>query len=156
MPASFEEQARIETDPRFPSGPWSGFYLQPPIPGRFLMVMLLVFKDGHLTGSGRDIIGTFLFKGTYDLASGACRWVKSYLGKHDVFYEGQNHEGFIHGAWTIGDAYHAMHGGFVIWPEGMADPTQGALKEALSLPGVIITEEVEQEALVPSEMGADD
>ncbi len=143
------EQARIETDSRFPSGPWTGFYLQPPLPGRFLMEKLLLFKDGSLTGSGRDLIGSFICKGRYEVASGLCHWTKSYLGKHDVFYQGQNQEGFIHGEWTIPDAKMIMKGGFVIWPEGMEDPTKRRLHEAVPLEELLIQAKTVQEQLLP-------
>ena len=80
----------VETDPRFPSGRWTGFFLQRSVPGRHLMELLLHFSQGAMTGEGRDWVGGFLVRGRYDLSDGRCHWTKRYLGKHDVFYQGFN------------------------------------------------------------------
>ena len=91
----------LETDPRFPSGPWTGFFLQKSLPGRHLMEFRLTFRNGAMTGEGRDWVGPFLVKGRYDLADGKCHWTKRYLGKHDVFYQGFNEGKGIWGVWEI-------------------------------------------------------
>ena len=49
-----QEQTDLETDPRFPSGPWTGFFLQPLVPGRHLMELRLTFRRGEVKGEGRD------------------------------------------------------------------------------------------------------
>ena len=59
----------LETDPRFPSGPWTGFYLQRLVPGRHTMELQLTFRQGEMTGEGRDRVGKFLVKGRYELVS---------------------------------------------------------------------------------------
>jgi hypothetical protein len=148
---SQQEQLDFETDPRFPSGPWTGFFLQPEVPGRHLMELRLNFRSGTLTGEGRDWVGAFIVRGRYDLADGRCHWTKRYLGKHDVFYKGFNEGKGIWGTWEIpaeggGVAY---RGGFHIWPEGMADPTQPVLTEEADLP---VEEEVGffEPAVVPA------
>lgn len=135
---SDEQHAQLETDPRFPSGPWTGYFLQKSHPGKHMMDLRLTFKQGGMTGEGRDWVGEFLIKGRYNVADGKCYWTKKYLGKHDVFYQGYNEGKGIWGAWEIPG--HAMtlglrlHGGFHIWPEGMGDPTTEHLYEEADLP----------------------
>jgi hypothetical protein len=126
----------LETDPRFPSGPWTGFFLQPQMPGRHLMELRLTFRGGTISGEGRDWVGEFVVRGRYDLADGRCHWTKRYLAKHDVFYQGFNEGKGIWGTWEIAATreYTRQHGGFHIWPEGMADPTGSALHAAAELP----------------------
>jgi hypothetical protein len=126
-----------ETDPRFPSGPWTGFFLQPQIPGRHQMELRLTFHKGNVTGQGRDWVGEFLIRGRYSIADGKCHWTKRYLGKHDVFYEGYNEGKGIWGLWNIAPEHNmgvGLRGGFHIWPDGMADPTQPELYEEADLP----------------------
>lgn len=95
-----DKSPQLETDPRFPSGPWVGFFLQNYHPvGRHTMELRLTFADGNLTGEGRDWVGTFLIKGQYTIADGKCHWTKKYLGKHDVFYQGYNEGKGIWGVW---------------------------------------------------------
>ena len=127
----------LETDPRFPSGPWTGFFLQPQLPGRHLMELKLTFRQGSMTGEGRDWVGQFLIRGQYNLKDGKCYWTKRYIGKHDVFYKGFNEGKGIWGAWEIPadqNAGQRWHGGFHIWPEGMGDPTQQTLTEEAEVP----------------------
>ena len=128
---------QAETDPRFPSGPWTGFFLQPLVPGRHLMELQLTFRTGTMTGEGRDWVGSFLIRGRYDLADGKCHWTKRYLAKHDVFYQGYNEGKGIWGLWEIPPEHNAgqcWRGGFHIWPEGMDDPTRPELVEEADLP----------------------
>lgn len=127
----------LETDPRFPSGPWVGFFLQRQIPGKHLMELRLTFRQGTMTGSGRDWVGEFLIRGRYDLADGRCHWNKRYVGRHDVFYQGYNEGRGIWGQWEISADQNdgrRLHGGFHIWPEGMDDPTNQHLTEEADLP----------------------
>ncbi len=93
----------LETDPRFPSGPWTGFFLQRTHPGRHRMELRLTFRNGAMTGEGRDWVGEFLVKGQYNLSDGKCHWSKKYVGKHDVFYQGFNEGKGIWGMWEMGD-----------------------------------------------------
>ena len=114
----------LESDPRFPSGPWTGFFLQKLIPCRHLMELHLTFRQGTVTGEGRDWVGEFLVRGRYDVSDGRCHWTKRYVGKHDVFYRGFNEGKGIWGVWEIPTSAELgyQRGGFHIWPEGMADP----------------------------------
>jgi hypothetical protein len=126
----------LETDPRFPSGPWTGFWLQSLLPGRHMMELRLTFRNGELTGTGRDRVGEFTFQGRYIVQDGTCRWNKHYIGKHDVDYKGYNEGKGIWGVWEMVQelAPAANRGGFHIWPEGMADPSQPALSEEADMP----------------------
>ncbi len=124
-----------ETDSRFPSGPWVGFFLQKEKPGRHQMELALVFSHGQMTGTGRDWVGQFLVRGKYNLEDGRCHWNKRYVGKHDVFYAGFNEGKGIWGTWEITySGVVAYHGGFHIWPKGMANPTGSELAEEADLP----------------------
>ena len=144
---SDREPVDLETDPRFPSGPWTGFFLQPLLPGRHLMELRLTFRSGTLTGEGRDWVGLFVVRGRYELDNGRCYWTKRYLGKHDVFYRGYNEGKGIWGTWEIPSF---GRGGFHIWPENMGDPTQPTLSEEADLP--VAQEEIEKEepVIVPA------
>jgi len=135
---------QLETDPRFPSGPWTGFFLQKARPGKHKMELRLTFKNGELRGEGRDRVGKFTVRGRYDVADGRCRWTKRYLGKHDVYYQGFNEGKGIWGVWEIpSETLPAFNrGGFHIWPEGMTDPSQPQLSEEADLP--LILEELEE------------
>jgi hypothetical protein len=118
-----------ETDPRFPSGPWVGFWIQREL-GRQTMRLSLGFSAGKIIGAGVDIIGSFTFAGTYDLKSGRCLLTKRYHGGHSVDYDGVNEgEGlWLWGLWNIGAH---SRGGFHLWPEGEEDPTQRRLKRRI-------------------------
>jgi hypothetical protein len=136
--------ADLETDPRFPSGPWTGYFLQPMIPGRHQMELRLTFRGGTLTGEGRDWVGPFIVRGRYSTADGRCYWTKRYLSKHDVFYQGFNEGKGIWGVWEIPPEHDQTHqrGGFHIWPEGMPDPSNSHLTEEADLP-VEVTQDLE-------------
>jgi hypothetical protein len=113
--------AVVESDPKYPSGPWTGFYLQWWLPGRHTMTIDLAFDQGQMRADGSDIVGTFTFQGDYDRADGNCNWVKTYLGRHRVTYKGVNEGQGIWGVWEIrqlGGLYKDQ-GVFHIWPLGM-------------------------------------
>ncbi|MSQ94885.1 MAG: hypothetical protein EXR98_10075 [Gemmataceae bacterium] len=131
-----DQNPQLETDPRFPSGPWTGYFLQKEIPGKHTMELRLTFQAGNMTGEGRDRVGQFLIKGQYNLADGKCYWTKKYLGKHDVFYQGYNEGKGIWGTWEIGypNLGVVQRGGFHIWPEGLGDPTNEYLAAEADLP----------------------
>ena len=139
----------LESDPRFPSGPWTGYFLQPGLPGRQLMELHLTFQQNQMTGDGRDCVGEFIVRGQYSLADGKCHWTKRYVGKHDVFYQGYNEGKGIWGVWEIPATREvaAMRGGFRIWPEGMSDPTGLHLTEKAEIPNPV-EEAVETEERV--------
>jgi hypothetical protein len=135
----------VETDSRFPSGPWRGFFLMSHLPGRHQMELRLTFRQGVMTGEGRDLIGPFLFRGRYQVEDGQCWWSKRYLGKHDVSYRGYNEGKGIWGLWDIPPSW---RGGFHIWPEAMGDPTQQRLTESIEEPSEV---EIETDAQVETE-----
>jgi hypothetical protein len=108
----------VETDPRFPSGKWLGFWKQGALRGD--MECVLQFSKGALTGEGRDRIGKFTFRGRYSAEDGKCHWVKHYAHAHDVFYNGYNEGKGIWGIWELTAGSLTLdRGGFHIWPEGM-------------------------------------
>ena len=149
-PPEFE----VEPDGRFPSGPWTGYYLQPMSTGKHWMELILTFRSGVVTGEGRDPVGEFRVKGRYAVEDGKCWWTKAYVGKHSIVYQGYNEGKGIWGTWE----YHAAwKGGFYIWPEAMGDPTQSRLAEAIEEPASIplLEEPATAEPLaVPAEAGA--
>src|SRR5436305_1497811 len=58
------ESPTVETDPRFPSGPWTGYFLQHRSKG--MMELHITFRQGALTGEGRDYVGRFVLRGRYE------------------------------------------------------------------------------------------
>ncbi|HEX4589193.1 MAG TPA: hypothetical protein VH120_04650 [Gemmataceae bacterium] len=147
----------LETDPRFPSGTWTGFFLQKLLPGRHQMELILTFHQGEMTGEGRDWVGEFIVRGRYDTSDGRCHWSKRYLGKHDVFYQGVNEGKGIWGHWEIASTreYPRQHGGFHIWPEGMADPTGQVLHAEAEVPVEVPPEPVKKEERELEPVGAE-
>jgi hypothetical protein len=115
----------LETDLRFPSGSWTGFFLQCWMPGRQTMAIDFTFEAEHLQATGSDIVGPFTFEGQYNVADGKCRWIKKYLGKHSVTYTGVNEGQGIWGVWEIRllAGLYQDQGVFHIWPQGMT-PTK--------------------------------
>jgi hypothetical protein len=116
-----EHEQALEQDGRFPSGSWTGFFLQRPSTARHWVELQLTFRGGTLRGDGHDEIGAFTLDGHYNLADGRCWWTKRYVGQHEVSYAGHNEGKGIWGVWEIPPR---SRGGFHIWPAGMADPTQ--------------------------------
>ncbi len=132
-------------DARFPSGPWTGFFLQPDRPGRHGMELILKFENGAVSGEGRDRVGPFLIRGKFQVEDGKCWWTKSYIGQHDVTYMGFNEGKGIWGTWEMESPW---KGGFHIWPEGMADPTAPRMSVEEELPSFLdVYEESEADAL---------
>jgi hypothetical protein len=142
-------ESQVEADSRFPSGPWCGFFLMSHLPGRHQMELHLTFRQGVMTGEGRDRIGPFLIRGRYQIDDGQCWWTKRYIGKHDVSYRGYNEGKGIWGLWEIPPSW---KGGFHIWPEAMGDPTLQKLAEAIDEP---VQMETEAEASVAVEAGVE-
>jgi hypothetical protein len=120
-----------DRDPRFPGGPWTGFYLRYWLPGRHATDLTLTWADGVMEGSGRDAPGAFTVSGTYDPATGRCEWTKQYVGKHAVAYRGVADGSGVWGVWEIrlfGGLYFDR-GGFHIWQEGMGTPADAGQTE---------------------------
>jgi hypothetical protein len=124
----------LETDDRFPSGPWEGFFLQPQLTGTFRqwMELHLTFRHGSVNGEGRDRVGKFVVRGRYTTDDGKCYWTKRYVGRHDVFYNGYNEGKGIWGLWELKTP--PWRGGFHIWPVGMSDPSLHRLATAMDVP----------------------
>jgi len=131
MEPSQPETPALELDSRFPSGPWIGYFLQPSLPGKHWMELILTFRDGLMTGEGRDWVGEFRIKGRYEVKDGKCHWIKTYLKKHSIAYQGYNEGKGIWGTWEYEASW---KGGFYIWPVAMGDPTQIKLAEAIEEP----------------------
>jgi len=129
----------LESDPRFPSGRWAGFFTDKRMAGKHQMELLLTFHQGEITGEGRDRVGQFLIRGHYDTAEGKCRWHKRYVGGHDVFYQGYAEDKGIWGTWELSprEVYGHVSGGFYIWPEGLGDPTGSTLSEEADVPAPV-------------------
>jgi hypothetical protein len=119
------------------------------------MELELTFRQGAMTGEGRDLIGPFLIRGRYQLQDGQCWWTKRYIGKHDVSYRGYNEGRGIWGLWEIPPHW---RGGFHIWPKAMGDPTRKALTESIDEPVEqenIGTEDQSSEEIEPLAVGAE-
>ncbi|MEM9259725.1 MAG: hypothetical protein AAGA62_08765 [Bacteroidota bacterium] len=121
-----------EQHPYFPSGEWEGHYLEHGRKGP--MRFQLDFTEGKITGTGGDNIGSFSWKGTYDVTTMAVKMTKQYLGKHQVSYEGMADTNGIYGSWSIPPW---SSDGFHIWPVARAEEAQEV-------------EEVVEEAVVSS------
>jgi hypothetical protein len=128
----YEAPEDAETDPRFPSGPWKGFFLDKRLSERRWMELDLVFKQGRVVGNGRDFVGKFVFSGAYDLKLGKCRFKKGYIGQHSVNYDGYNEGRGVWGVWSI--PTDSLQGGFHIWPRELPDPTGSNLNEYIDIP----------------------
>ena len=115
-----QELEDLEQDPRFPSGAWTGFFLQYWMPGRHTTNLQLTCRDGQLTGVGRDWVGQYTITGSYDLDSGQCEWIKKYVGRHSIAYKGVNEGRGIWGVYELKQLWGLFtdRGGFHIWPEG--------------------------------------
>jgi hypothetical protein len=108
-------------DVRLPSGVWSGFYLEDQRPRRGWMHLYLTFEDGVIAGEGTDYVGPWNISGSYDAGTGYCHWVKQYLGKHQVVYDGKVTDNGIEGVWNIRNW---LNGQFHIWPRHRHDLEQ--------------------------------
>ena len=125
------QAANLEADPRFPSGAWTGFFLQYWLPGRHSTNVEMTFANGVMTGNGRDWVGAYTMNGTYDTATGKCEWKKQYRGKHSVMYRGVNDGRGIWGVWEIRQlgGLFVDRGGFHLWPEGSDVSAESAQTE---------------------------
>jgi len=115
VPIPEENNRALETDDRFPSGPWVGYFLQFRVQLR--TELALTFANGAISGTGGDCVGPFVVCGKYQTSDGKCWWTKTYLGKHDVAYQGFSEGQGIWGLWEIP---RVGRGGFHIWPKGNA------------------------------------
>jgi hypothetical protein len=106
-----------ELDGRFPSGRWHGWWQQLSTRGR--MELDLSFARGRIFGDGRDWVGDFVLSGSYNPEFGGCSLLKTYLGQHDVDYDGVAAANGIRGTWRLIDRETRRVvdcGPFHIWP----------------------------------------
>jgi hypothetical protein len=128
------ECEQCEVDPRFPSGPWKGFWLQQGMNGRqWMRDVTLTFADGRVNGQGEDRVGEFVFRGRYSLDDGKVTLFKRYLGAHEVIYHGCN-DGESLWLWGTWEMLPYDKGGFHLWPKGEMDPTGSELEEEADVP----------------------
>ena len=113
------------SDVHFPSGQWVGFYTYASSSKRFLMDLVLEFRDGRISGEGADGIGFFGIDGHYFPKESECSWIKTYFGSHSVEYSGFREKKGIWGTWTIQET----KGGFHIWPIGEGTPLEKLREE---------------------------
>ncbi len=109
-----------EQDPRFPSGPWFGFYRQGGTQSR--QRFTLRFRDGTVHGEGKDPVAPFIVTGTYCTDTGVVHLTKSY-DNYRVFYRGTSlPDDGIPGVWTIPyfGGVITDSGEFHIWPDELA------------------------------------
>jgi hypothetical protein len=125
------QKPSCETDDRFPSGPWSGYFLQYNVQSRTELV--LTFVNGVISGTGGDWVGPFVIRGRYETSDGKCWWTKRYLGRHEVAYQGWSEGRGIWGLWEIP---RIGRGGFHIWPKGLEESE--ALRAELEAPETIV------------------
>ena len=111
----------------YPSGAWRGFYRYG-AGDRHVMQLDLLFSRGILAGDGVDDVGSFLINGSYDQVSGTCRWIKTYIGSHDVTYSGARDGNGIAGTWQL----RLGRGPFRIWPGRHSDGV--AMDESIEMP----------------------
>lgn len=117
------DPSALETDDRFVSGPWHGFYIQWGVRGK--QSLSLSFRGGVVTGHGADPAGDFAVKGAYDVERGRA-WLRKIYPSHVVEYDGHAEGDGIWGGWQIRSASGRDHGGFHIWPHAEG---QGASEE---------------------------
>ena len=124
------DKSDLETDNRFPSGRWKGYFLQPHAnAGRCWMQLYIEFFDGRLHGQGSDIVGAFVIKGEYALDTGGVRFQKHYP-QYFVYYDGKHSGKAIAGIWHLPDGQDR----FVIWHESVDDPTIDSLEAEAEVP----------------------
>lgn len=122
---------RAETDPRFPSGAWVGFWTQPGH-GKYKMSVQLSFRDDRVAGAGSDIVGRFTMHGTYDVRTGRYRLTKQYGCAHSLEYEGISEAAgqWLWGVWQLwGD-----RGGFHLWPSRKDRPAPNGWRATIQMP----------------------
>jgi hypothetical protein len=118
-------------DDLFPSGEWTGFYIQNR--RQYRQDLVLTFANGRMRGSGGDSIGAFAIRGRYDAVTLEVTWTKTYLGAHSVHYRGFREGKGIWGTWEIRSSF---RGGFHIWPRRAGEFTEAAAasEEVVALP----------------------
>jgi len=124
------------SDNDFPSGPWTGFFTYASVPGKWRTDVSFTFGHGRVTGEGNDSVGPFIIAGGYDAGSKECHWTKTYVGAHDVFYQGFREDKGIWGTWEIREV---SRGGFHLWPLGSQGAEDEAGHEEEGVPSELVT-----------------
>lgn len=120
MNDSNDQSGLDEQDPRFPSGPWFGFYRQGGMQSR--QRFNLQFRAGAVRGEGKDPVNSFVVTGTYCTDTGVVTLTKSY-DTYRVFYRGTaSPDDGIPGIWNIPyfGGVISDTGEFHIWPDELA------------------------------------
>jgi hypothetical protein len=129
-----DDKPSLETDERFVSGPWRGFYVQWGTRGK--QELSLTFFDGQIVGDGADPAGDFRVRGGYDIETGKV-WMHKVYPEHTVEYDGHAEPGKdkgIWGAWQIRYGFTRDHGGFHIWPDAHAEGESRSLSREQPAP----------------------
>ena len=130
-----QREQQPETDERFPSGPWIGFYQQGGLQSR--QRLGLEFKNGKITGEGRDPAGHFLVSGVYDADACRCSLTKTYT-THTVEYDGNAEGDGIWGRWVIRFSVFVVDRGvFHIWPDSSAGAEADSAKTEQPEPAAV-------------------
>lgn len=132
-----QSESASRTDPRFPCGPWVGYYRQGCTQSR--QRLTLTFANGCMSGTGTDPCGPFTIRGDYDVVTGESWWAKIY-STHRIHYGGCAVEGDgIAGMWNLVPVAGALrdHGEFHIWPDEVARESAGSV--AVEQPTVLET-----------------
>ena len=87
------------------TGVWRGWWEQEVFGKQEMHDLTLNFDGCTITGTGRDIVGAFTFRGQHD-DQGSVTLIKQYHGRHCVHYQGTyDGEGTIYGKWFIPDRW---------------------------------------------------
>ncbi len=116
----------------FTSGNWTGFYLESHRrePG-WMHLYMDCNEIGVIKGEGIDYVGPWTLAGQFSPANKLCTWTKSYVNRHNVYYEGILGENGIAGDWRIRQF---LRGRFHIWPESMRHLYENYLHNGIPIP----------------------
>lgn len=110
----------------YPSGRWRGYWEQAYVGRHTMRDLVLNFSGGMVSGQGHDMVGPFVFSGSYD-ESGGVALIKQYIGQHQVAYPGRyDGEGTIYGTWNIGPI---CSGPFALFPDRQEDLAEAPILE---------------------------
>jgi hypothetical protein len=124
----FLEKLKLDVKKLLPTGQWNGFYIESHKSQRGWMHQYLEFADDKMTGEGTDYVGPWTLTGVLDLVGQRAKWVKHYVGKHDVNYSGKISGKGIVGVWDIRGV---NEGPFHIWPQHMTEFDSMYMQEEL-------------------------
>lgn len=99
-----------------PSGEWVGYYTYRGLPQKCPMHLTLHFDQNTIKGAGIDGPGHFVIHGTFDEHSAAVAFMKQYIGKHAVQYDGRFEADEIVGHWSLSQGERTLTGDMRLWP----------------------------------------